>query len=274
MTRRFVTDIISVIRAENPGPMTLEGTNTWILQAPSERDQAPGGVVVVDPGPDLADHVDRLVGLGAVDLVLVTHRHGDHTDAIDPLHQRTGAPVRAYRTEHCRQAEPLVGGEILHAGGLHIQVMHTPGHTSDSLSFVVTKTSDDDAPHTYVLTGDTVLGRGTTMIDHPDGTLVDYLSSLDRLEALASSPGKEDVVGLPGHGEALPDLAQACRELRKHRLARVEEVKDAVATLGSDPETLTDHIYSDVPADARHAALRSIQAQVAYLTGEADMSSA
>lgn len=272
MTRRFVTDIISVIRAENPGPMTLEGTNTWILQAPSERDHAAGGVVVVDPGPDLAEHVDRLVQLGDIGLVLVTHRHGDHTDAIGALHQRTGAPVRAYRTEHCRQAEPLVGGEILHAGGLHIQVMHTPGHTSDSLSFVVTQTSDDHAPQTYVLTGDTVLGRGTTMIDHPDGALAAYLSSLDRLEALASGQG--EVVALPGHGEVLPDLAQTCRELRKHRLARVEEVKDAVATLGSNPETLTDHIYSDVPADARHAAVRSIQAQVAYLTGEADMSSA
>ncbi|MDO5619326.1 MBL fold metallo-hydrolase [Kocuria sp.] len=262
MSREFVTDSISVIRAENPSPMTLEGTNTWILQAALKKGQA-SGAVVVDPGPDLAEHVDRLVELGAIDLVLVTHRHGDHTHAVDTLHERTGAPVRAFLLEHCREAQPLHGGEVLHAGGLQIQVMHTPGHTSDSLSFVVTQISDDGAPRTFVLTGDTVLGRGTTMIDHPDGTLADYLATLDRLDALATGPGQ--AVGLPGHGQVVTDLALTVRELREHRLARVEEVRAALATVGSDPETLTDHIYPDVPWGARHAAVRSIEAQMAYL---------
>lgn len=263
MTTRQISPIVSVIRAENPGPMTLEGTNTWLLAEPEHAQGT--GAVVVDPGPDLAEHVDRLVAAGPIELILVTHRHHDHTGAVDALHQRTGAPVRALLPEHCREAEPLMGGEILHAGGLQIQVLHTPGHTSDSLSFVVTEISDDGAPRTLVLTGDTILGRGTTMLDHPDGTLADYLATLDRLETLADGPGP--TLGLPGHGDILPDLAQTCRQLREHRLARIEEVRAVMAEAGPDPEHLTDRIHPDVPERARHAAVRSIEAQVAYLTG-------
>ncbi|WP_047691521.1 MBL fold metallo-hydrolase [Kocuria sp. ZOR0020] len=265
MSRRFVTDTVSVILAENPSPMTLEGTNTWILQAPG--DSGAGGAVVVDPGPDLAEHVDRLVSVGGIELVLVTHRHRDHTGAIDSLHQRTGAPVRAALAEHCRDAEPLTGGEILHAGGLQVQVMRTPGHTSDSLSFVVTQISEDGTPLTHVFTGDTVLGRGTTMIDHPDGTLADYLATLGRLEALASGPA--EVLGLPGHGEVLRDLAGSCAALREHRVARLEEVRAAADQLGRDAELLTDRIYPDVPEGARRAAVRSIEAQLEYLAQQA-----
>lgn len=267
MNRRFVTDAVSVILANNPGPMTLDGTNTWILQAPEHGQGGEGGAVVVDPGPDQAEHVERLVQLGQIELILITHRHGDHTDAIDALHERTGAPVRAFLTEHCRQAEPLQGGEILTAGGLQIQVMHTPGHTSDSLSFVTTQTSDDGAPRTLVLTGDTILGRGTTMIDHPDGTLADYLATLDRLEALASGPG--EVVGLPGHGDVLTDLGETCRALREHRLARLDELRAAREQLGAvaGPEDLAAHIYPDVPPGAHRAAVRSVEAQLAYMTG-------
>lgn len=255
-----VTDQASVILADNPSAMTLEGTNTWVLRAPGHP-----GAVVVDPGPALAEHVERQVITGPVELVLITHRHGDHTDAIDALHDRTGAPVQAYAPEHCREAEPLVGGEVLHAGGVQLQVIHAPGHTSDSLCFVLTEDTDDGAAKTLVLTGDTVLGRGTTMIDHPDGTLADYLQTLERLEVLADSPGP--TMGLPGHGPVIPDLASTCRDLRAHRADRLREVRTALGALGTDAtvEQLTEHIYPDVPDGVRRAAEHSVRAQLAYL---------
>ncbi|MGO1497442.1 MBL fold metallo-hydrolase, partial [Agrococcus casei] len=136
---------ITRILAPNPGPMTLDGTNTWLL---------PDGIVI-DPGPEIESHLDAICEHN-VRLVLVSHWHGDHTDAVDTLHKRTGAPVRALDPAWCRAAEPLTDGEVI--GDL--RVLAVPGHTADSVAFVT-----GDA----VLTGDTVLGSGTTVIMHPDG---------------------------------------------------------------------------------------------------------
>lgn len=258
-----VTRLASFLRAQNPGPMTLEGTNTWLLRAPGQE-----SLIVVDPGPDLSEHVAALAAAGTVELVLITHRHGDHTEAIDALHRRTGAPVRAALAAHCRGAQPLLDGERVRAAGVELEVLATPGHTSDSLSFRVL----DDAPPTGtagdafvpILTGDTVLGRGTTVLDHPDGTLADYLASLDRLEeASAGGPG------LPAHGAPLADLAAACRALRAHRLQRLAEVRTAVAELGGSATAaqLAARIYPEAPARVRPAAEKSIEAQLAHLRG-------
>lgn len=259
---QHLTRLVSVVRAENPSPMTLEGTSTMLLRAPG----APG-VVVVDPGPDLPEHVQALAAAGPVELVLITHRHNDHTDAIDSLHELTGAPVRAALPEHCREAQPLHDGESLTAAGVSIEVLATPGHTSDSLSFRVLDDAalTDSAPIAPILTGDTVLGRGTTMIDHPDGTLGDYLASLDRLEAAAAGDP-----GLPAHGEPVPDLAEACRELRAHRIERLDEIRAALARLGvtaaeASVDELVEAIYPEVPEQVRPAARRSIEAQLAHL---------
>ncbi|MGH3543916.1 MAG: MBL fold metallo-hydrolase, partial [Mycobacterium sp.] len=182
---RPVTDTASVLLADNPGLMTLEGTNTWVLRGPRSDE-----VVIVDPGPDDAEHIAGVADLGRIALVLISHRHGDHTDAIDKLVDLTGAPVRSAGSGFLRgRSGELTDGEVIDAAGLRITVLATPGHTADSLSFVL-----DDA----VLTADTVLGRGTTVIDTEDGSLADYLESLRRLRGL----GGRTV--LPGHG---PDLA-------------------------------------------------------------------
>ncbi|MGO3367424.1 MAG: MBL fold metallo-hydrolase, partial [Agrococcus casei] len=112
---------ITRILAPNPGPMTLDGTNTWLL---------PDGIVI-DPGPEIESHLDAICEHN-VRLVLVSHWHGDHTDAVDTLHKRTGAPVRALDPAWCRAAEPLTDGEVI--GDL--RVLAVPGHTADSVAFV------------------------------------------------------------------------------------------------------------------------------------------
>ena len=269
---RRVSACAGVVLAPNPGPMTLEGTNTWVLSAPGSaaehphygdhpsargRGSWPGhDVVVVDPGPDHAEHLRVVARAGNVVLILITHRHGDHTGGIDRLHELTGAPVRAALPEFCRDAEPLRDGDTILAAGMRIQVLATPGHTSDSVCFRV----PHDQPET-ILTGDTVLGHGTTMIDHPDGSLRDYLGSLERL---AKHPGAH---ALPAHGAPLPDIARTCEELAQHRLARLLDLLKAVADLGpgASPQALTDVVYPDVPAGVRRAAEHSVAAQLAYL---------
>ena len=157
---RPVTDTASVLLCDNPGLMTLDGTNTWVLRGPGSDE-----MVIVDPGPDDDEHIDRIAALGKIPLVLISHKHGDHTDGIDKLVERTGASVRSVGSGFLRGlGGPLTDGEVIDAAGLRITVMATPGHTADSLSFRRRAT-------TRVLTADTVLGRGTTVIDNEDGSL-------------------------------------------------------------------------------------------------------
>ena len=165
--------------APNPGPMSLDGTNSYLIGAPEAA-----GRVAVDPGPLDEPHLRALAGDGTVELILITHRHADHTAAAARFSELTGAPVRAADPAHCHGAPPLEDGETILAAGVEIRVVATPGHTSDSLCFHLPQ----DGPHGSVLTGDTILGSGTTVLDYPDGTLRDYLESLDRLERLG--PGR------------------------------------------------------------------------------------
>jgi glyoxylase-like metal-dependent hydrolase (beta-lactamase superfamily II) len=225
---RPVTDTASVLLANNPGLMTLEGTNSWVLRGPGSDE-----VVVVDPGPDDDEHIAKLAGVGRIALVLISHRHGDHTDAIDKLVDLTGAPVRSAGSGFLRGLSgELTEGEVIDAAGLRITVWATPGHTADSLSFVL-----DDA----VLTADTVLGRGTTVIDNEDGSLADYLKSAN-VEAVAAG-------------------------YLAHREQRLEQVRSALRTLGDEATTrqVVEHVYVDVDEELWDVAEWSVQAQLDYL---------
>lgn len=245
------------ILAPNPGPMSLEGTNSYVLR------RADGGTaVVVDPGPLDEDHLQALAGAGPVELILVSHRHGDHTAGSSRLHQLTAAPVRAADPGHCHGGGvPLQDGEAIHAAGLDIRILATPGHTSDSVCFHL----PGDGPQGAVLTGDTILGSGTTMLDYPDGTLGDYLASLDRLEALGPA------TVLPAHGPVLPSLEAIVRSYRSHRHERLDQIRAALAGLGADATVgdVADAVYSDVGSSVRRAAEMSVAAQLDYLRGEA-----
>ncbi|CAM2881299.1 MBL fold metallo-hydrolase [Mycobacterium intermedium] len=245
---RPVTETASVLLADNPGVMTLEGTNTWVLRGPRSDE-----LVIVDPGPDDDEHIARVAALGRIALVLISHRHVDHTDGIDKLVELTGATVRSAGSGFLRGlGGELVDGEVIDAAGLKIKAMATPGHTADSFSFVL-----EDA----VLTADTVLGRGTTVMDKEDGSLTDYMESLHRLRGL----GKRTV--LPGHGPDLPALDAVTTGYLAHRHERLEQVRSALRELGEDATTrqIVEHVYVDVDEKLWDAAEWSVQVQLNYL---------
>jgi glyoxylase-like metal-dependent hydrolase (beta-lactamase superfamily II)/8-oxo-dGTP pyrophosphatase MutT (NUDIX family) len=245
---RPVTPSASVILAENPSPMTLEGTNTWLLRGPDAE-----SIIVIDPGPLDETHLRLVSEQGPVAQILVTHRHLDHAEGARRLAELTRAPVRALDPTLVLGSEGLDEGDVVAAAGLELRVLATPGHTSDSLCFLL-----DDA----VLTGDTILGRGTTVIDHPDGRLGDYLDSLRRLAELP--PG---VAVLPGHGPELADAGTVAREYLEHRSQRLDQVRAALATLGpqATARQVVELVYVDVDPVLWPAAEWSVEAQLAYL---------
>lgn len=248
------TDLTAFHLAPNPGPMSLHGTNSYVLSAPGAS-----AVVVVDPGPLDEDHLAALGRAGTVELILITHRHADHTAAAARFSELTGAPVRAADPAHCHGAEPLADGEVLHAAGVEIRVLATPGHTSDSVCFHL----PGDGEHGSVLTGDTVLGVGTTVLDYPDGRLGDYLDSLDRLERIGPA------TVLPAHGPILPALDTIVRAYREHRQDRLSQIRSALAELGADAGVVevADAVYAAVDPSVRPAAELSVAAQLDYLRG-------
>ena len=241
--------------APNPGPMSLDGTNSYVLRGAPDA-----SAVVVDPGPEDEAHLAALAGAGPVELILVTHRHADHTAGSARLHGLTGAPVRALDPRHCHGGGgPLASGEVIRAAGLEILVVATPGHTSDSACFHLPA----DGRHGSVLTGDTILGRGTTVLDYPDGMLGDYLASLDLLEALGPA------TVLPAHGPVLPSLESAARDYRTHREERLAQIRAVLDRLGRDASVgeVADAVYADVGPSVRHAAELSVAAQLSDLRG-------
>ncbi len=244
---RPVTATASVLLAPNPGPMTLEGTNTWILRAPQSQ-----ACVVVDPGPLHDAHLAAVAACGPVATILLTHGHHDHSEGAARLAELTGAPVRALDPRHRLGDEGLGEGDVVAAAGLEIRVVATPGHSSDSLSFVLT---GDEA----VLTGDTILGRGTTVVAHPDGVLADYLLSLQRLRELG------DVTVLPGHGPELPSAGVVAEQYLAHRAQRLEQVRAAVAAGATTAQQVVEVVYADVDRALWPAATQSVLAQLEYL---------
>lgn len=247
-----MTDVAQVVLADNPNMMTLDGTNTWVLRAPDS-----GSSVVVDPGPLDEQHLEAVMAsAGDVELVLFTHHHFDHTECVDRFAELTGAPSRAIGEEWCRDADPLADGELVSAAGLSLEIVALPGHTTDSMAVLVT---DDGS----LLTGDTVLGRGTTVIAWPDGVLGPYLDSLARIRELVL----EGVATrfLPGHGPIIDDPLPVIDYYLEHRQERLEQVRAALADGASTPREVVEIVYSDVGQHLWPAAEMSVRAQLDYL---------
>ncbi|CAL9467034.1 Hydroxyacylglutathione hydrolase [Streptomyces sp. enrichment culture] len=244
------------VLAPNPSAMTLDGTNTWILSEPDS-----GLAVVVDPGPLDEGHLRRVVATAEqagrrVALTLLTHGHPDHAEGAARFAELTGTRVRALDPALRLGDEGLAAGDVITVGGLELRVVPTPGHTADSLSFHLPA---DRA----VLTGDTVLGRGTTVVAHPDGRLGDYLDSLRRLRSLTVDDGVHTV--LPGHGPVLEDAQGAVEYYLAHRAHRLAQVETAVEDGYLTPAEVVAHVYADVDRSLWPAAELSVRAQLEYL---------
>ncbi|HET9379557.1 MAG TPA: MBL fold metallo-hydrolase [Streptomyces sp.] len=244
------------VLAPNASAMTLDGTNTWLLSEPDS-----GLAVVVDPGPLDEGHLRHVVGTAEragkrIALTLLTHGHPDHAEGAARFAELTGTRVRALDPALRLGDEGLAAGDVIEVGGLELRVVPTPGHTSDSLCFHVPA---DRA----VLTGDTVLGRGTTMVAHPDGRLGDYLDSLRRLRSLTVDDGVRTV--LPGHGPVLDDAQGAVEYYLAHRANRLAQVETAVENGHRTAPEVVAHVYADVDRSLWPAAELSVRAQLEYL---------
>jgi glyoxylase-like metal-dependent hydrolase (beta-lactamase superfamily II) len=243
------------VLAPNPSPMTLDGTNTWLIAEPGSP-----SALVVDPGPGEAGHLRRVSDMVAaagqrVSKILLTHGHPDHAEGAAAFAAMTGAPVLAADPAHRLGGEGLAPGDTLTAAGTEVQVVATPGHSADSVCLLLPA---DGA----LLTGDTVLGRGTTVIAG-DGSLADYLRSLERLRALADQAQLR--VLLPGHGPLLEDPAGTLDYYLAHRRERLAEVTAALAAGDRSAAEIVARVYADVDRSLWPFAEWSVGAQLEYL---------
>ena len=249
------TERVQCLLAPNPSLMTLDGTNTWLVCEPGSAE-----VIVIDPGPDDESHLQRIRAVVAergqrVAGIVLTHRHTDHSAGAPRLAELTGASVRAVDRLQRLGSEGLAAGDVLDSSGCELRIIATPGHTDDSVCLHLPADN-------VILTGDTVLGRGTAVIAD-DGSLGDYLDSLRRLRALTQETGLSAL--LPGHGPLLANPAGVLDYYLTHRAERLDEVRAAVAAGDRTPAEIVPRVYAAVDPALWPFAQSSVRAQLRYL---------
>ncbi len=244
------------VLAPNSGPMTLDGTNTWIVGDPAAT--AP---VVIDPGPDEPAHLDAVLAAagGRIAVILLTHRHADHSAGAARLATRADCGVRAADPAFRTGADGLADGDRLEIGSQVLGVLSTPGHTDDSVCLLLTGPSGPPE----LLTGDTVLGRGTSVIAEPDGDLAAYLASLEKMRELVRSRGVSRL--LPGHGPVIDRPTEVLDGYLAHRIERLEQVRETVRRGARTAGEVVARVYTDVDRALWPAAEQSVRAQLRYL---------
>nr|WP_092882444.1 MBL fold metallo-hydrolase [Actinopolymorpha cephalotaxi] len=241
--------------------MTLDGTNTWVLFGAS------GDALVVDPGPADEGHLRRVLAAGGsrggrVTGAVLTHGHPDHSEGARRFAELAGCPLRAVDPAYARDGG-LADGDVLTVDDLALRVVATPGHTSDSVTFLLPGAAGDPTGPAVLLTGDTVLGRGTTVVAHPDGALGHYLASLRRLrELIVQTPVLRL---LPGHGPPIEDPLGVLDHYLTHRAERLEQVRAAVRAGARTPGEVVERVYAEVDRSLWPAAEQSVRAQLDYL---------
>lgn len=242
---RLASHDVLLVRAENPGSLTLSGTNTWIVDR--------GPAYVVDPGPALVEHVDRIVAAvdarGGLGGIVLTHDHPDHAEAIQALCARRPAPVAGARGE-----VDVVLGDGTRFGPF--EAIPTPGHAPDHFALVADR---------VCFTGDAVLGEGSVFISPDPGAMNGYLNGLARLCTLDL-----DVL-CPGHGPAIWTPEDKIEEYIGHRYDREHRLILALAQGKRTAEELLDAVWSDVPAEKRPLAAVTLAAHLDKLGQEGSL---
>lgn len=254
-------DLVAV-RAANPGPMTLDGTRSYVL---GHR-----RVAVVDPGPSDPAQLETLVSVVEgrdVAGILLTHAHADHAGGALAAAERFGAPIAGSPATLARigrgdgvevELRKLEDGEILSLGdGITIMALHAPGHTDDHVCYLA-------EPGRRLFTGDLVLGEGSSAILHPEGSVADCLASLARMAALRPR------LLLPGHGPAVEEAEARIVAYRRHRLEREGQVREALAAGASTVPEIRERVYGSLPAGLRRAATASVAAHLAVLAARGE----
>ena len=246
-TGGVIASDVNCVLAPNPSPWTLEGTNTYVIG------EVGGRQVVVDPGPADREHLQRVSQLaqGPIAAIVLTHAHIDHSEGAPDLSELVGAPVISSRE---------ISG--LDLGSVELLMHRTPGHSSDSVCITVTSPSGR-----YLLSGDTILGRGTTLVAHPDGILSEYFDSLRQLRDHCNDQGITML--LPGHGPTSESPVALIDFYEKHRLERLDQIRAALKEGNTTIESITNLVYANVDPQVRIAAEVTVAAQLHYLGKEA-----
>ncbi len=255
-----LTDLAPGLRrlvAPNPSMMTGPGTNTYLLGSAE--------VAVLDPGPVIAGHIDRIqeVAAGPIRWILVTHTHPDHSPAAAELARVTGAellgrppPEGAHQDMTFLPDRILEDGDRLAIDGVDIEVIHTPGHASNHVCYRHTTLN-------WIFTGDHVIDGSTVVINPPDGNMKDYI------EALAKVRDLRPAALVPGHGEVINDPDRAINWIIDHRLAREAKVAEVLrVNPGLSTIGLVPHVYKDVDKKLYGWAERSLLAHLLKLESD------
>lgn len=246
LTPISVADGIARMVADNPGPLTYHGTNTWLLHTD-------GGLTVIDPGPDLPAHIDAVAAMGPVVRILLTHTHPDHAGGAAALKAATGAPIYGWGEPWARGFTPDIA--LRHGAEIGpLTALHTPGHASDHLCFALSGG--------IVFSGDHVMSWSTTIVSPPDGDMAAYMASLRLLL------GRQDKLYLPGHGPPLENPMPLVRAMRMHRATRESAIARVLDEAPRSEVAIVAELYTGLPDNLARAAERTVHAHLLKLQGE------
>ena len=247
--------LVRRIVAPNPGLMTGPGTNTYLVGIDE--------IAVIDPGPDEASHLDAIAACGGdrIRWILLTHTHSDHAPGAVGLKERTGGQVLAFGTAGRAPSEVIepdiaIGeGFVLEATEFRLTALHTPGHASDHLCYLLERSR-------LLFSGDHVMQGSTVVIKPPDGDMADYLESLRRLLTLRVR------AIAPGHGHVIDDPTAAVEEYLAHRSAREAAILAALAAGDQSVDEIVRRVYVDVADELHPVARHSVHAHLLKLVDE------
>lgn len=247
-----LSPMVRRIVCANPSVMTGPGTNTYLVGIDE--------IAVIDPGPDDPEHLDAIAGCGGdrIRWILLTHTHGDHSPGAAGLKKRTGAQILSYADKipgDLQADRTLRDGDFVEATEYRLQVLHTPGHASDHLCFLLLE-------ERTLFTGDHIMEGSTVVIAPPDGDMAAYLSSLEQIRRIR--PRLRAIA--PGHGQLIDDPYEVIEDYISHRLAREQQVVDAVQAAGTATvDQVVEAVYTGVPPELHPLAAYSVWAHLRKL---------